>query len=654
MKKDVLENLLGAAVFLTSLVLYILTLAPGVTFTDAGELAAVAVTLGVAHPTGYPLFTLLAHLWTLLPLPFTAIYKLNLFAAVCTSAAATLFFFLALTLLRRFNNALPASEKKPEKALRKKNKAEPQSNPQSQSKSKPETLLPLEETSLLLIAFAAALSFAFARTVWAQATAIEVYSLHLIMLLLSINFFLRAVLDEEKPLHKFLLWAAVLGLSFANHLTTILLAPAMLFLYFRRCGFDTGSFKRIAWMSIPFLTGLLLYLYLPLRSAASPEFNWGAVHRSVDKFFYHVSGKQFQVWMFDGRWREQFGVFLKLYPYQLAFIGFVPMALGLWRAWRLHRDVFWFLVLLMAGCVGYAINYGIHDIDSYFLLAFIASLLLMAIGFLELSLHQMELAYAAFLIPLLSLTLNYKASDRSGETLVENYTRNLVDNLAPDALLISSQWDYCCSALWYLQKVEGYRPDVVLIEKELLRRTWYLEQLRQWVPDLTAQSAAEMEAFGKSLELFESGKPYPPTIQAEFEAMINSFIDKSIDARPVYLTQDVMQTEKGVATGLAKIPQGLALRLVRENAVPSDSAGIETRFETRFNFAPFLSVESDETNHLKVGIRQTASVGVAQCGRYAAMRGKRDEAQQFLTLALQLDAKNITARQSLNELMSKK
>ena len=68
--------------FALTLAAYLSTLAPDVTFTDSGELAAVAATLGVAHPTGYPLFTLLGHLWTLLPLPGTVIYRMNLFANI--------------------------------------------------------------------------------------------------------------------------------------------------------------------------------------------------------------------------------------------------------------------------------------------------------------------------------------------------------------------------------------------------------------------------------------------------------------------------------------------------------------------------------------------------------------------------------------------
>ena len=60
---------------------------PGIPAGDSAELIAVAATHGVAHPPGYPLYAILGGLWLLLWPHSYAAWALNLFSAVCTSAA---------------------------------------------------------------------------------------------------------------------------------------------------------------------------------------------------------------------------------------------------------------------------------------------------------------------------------------------------------------------------------------------------------------------------------------------------------------------------------------------------------------------------------------------------------------------------------------
>jgi len=82
-----------ALVLLASLavpfLLYLLTLAPTVTFEDSGELIAAAYNLGIPHEPGYPLWTMIAHLFTLLPLG-TVAYRVNLLSAVLAALTAAL------------------------------------------------------------------------------------------------------------------------------------------------------------------------------------------------------------------------------------------------------------------------------------------------------------------------------------------------------------------------------------------------------------------------------------------------------------------------------------------------------------------------------------------------------------------------------------
>jgi len=616
MKSLLKEPLVYLISFIIPLTIYSLTLAPSVAFTDSGELAAACATLGVAHPTGYPLFVILGFLWAKIPLPFSIIFKLNLFAAFCT-ALASLFFF---ELMRFLLSAIQERQSHPPKETKKK---------KAKSKSEP-TPIVLERESLVLIALSASLLFAFSRTIWAQATAVEVYSLHLVMLVLSIRLFLRFTLAKEPQTRDALIWAFVLGLGFTNHLTMILLAPAMLYFYFHRFGFTKDAFTRIAIMSVPFALGLSLYLYLPIRSSMSPDFNWGEVHRSFDKFFYHVSGKQYQIHLFNGNWEPQAKILFSLVPFELAVVGIALSLYGAVRLFQVEKPLAWFMVLLVFGSALYAVNYNVHDVDSYFLLTFLGLILLAGLGLLSLAQQRKAVALASLILPLIAIAINFNHNNKRNETLVVDYTKTMVESLEPNALLLSAQWDYFCSAFWYLQRFEGLRPDVVMIEKELLRRTWYVRAVQRQYPEIAEKCRNEMEAFLEDLEQFESGKPYNQIrIQTRWIAMLNALIEKNMNERPVYLTTDVLQTEPEVATAYKKVPQGFALRVsTQDTLLPMGDFR---------QLASFLS--ATPRTHLEEGILQTTSVQLSNAARYIQTQGNPAEAARLLTLSQKIRAR---------------
>lgn len=600
--------------FLVPFAVYCLTLAPSVTFTDSGELAAACLSLGVAHPTGYPLFVTLGHLWSLLPLPFAPIFKLNLFAAFCVALASALFFKLS-----RFVFAL----------IREKTEQDAKETKKKKSSKNAPAEFALDDDALIWLSLATSLAFAFARTIWAQATAIEVYSLHLVMLNLSLLLFLRFATAKETRLQDALVWALALGLGFGNHLTMILLAPATLYLFFHRFGFGKEAWRLIALMAIPFLVGLSIYLYLPIRSAMTPEFNWGETHRGFDKFFYHVSGKQYQIHLFNGNWQPQAKMLFSLLPFELAFVG-IPLAIyGAAKLFQRRRALGWFFSLLVLGGALYAVNYNVHDADSYFLLTFMGLILLAFVGVGFLARGRKQVAIASLLLPLVSLGLNFNHNDRRDDRLALDYAKTTAEALAPNALIISAQWDYFCSPFWYLQRFEGLRPDVIMIEKELLRRTWYARKILRDYPSATQKCRKEIEEFLEDLERFESGQPYDQIrIQTRWTAMLNALIDKNIDERPVYLTQDVLQTEPDVARAYKKIPQGFALRLSqRDERLPIGELRVES----------FLS--ATPRNHLEEGIIQTAAIQLGNAARYAYSIGNVAEAERLARLSQAIGAR---------------
>ncbi len=530
-------QIVAAAVSIAALVVYLYTMTPGVTFIDSGELATVASTLGIAHPTGYPLFTLLGWLCSKLPVAKEQIVRLNIMAAIYCAAGAFFYVLIADFMLRRISR-------------KRGNEAE---------KENGSRWMAAGGTGMLLV---------FSETYWSQALAIEVYSLHLLLVAVVLFSFLRVAfgdVGETHTEHRWLLFAFLLGLSFTNHMTTILLAPGLLYLYFATQGWNKSSWLRIVRMAGPFALALSLYLYLPFRTVQSPPVNWG-YPATLERLLWHVSGKQYRVWIYSSKEAagKQFQYFINSLPAEHAYLGLILALVGLPLLWRRDRRLFIGTVLLFVTCVFYSINYDIHDIDSYFLLAYISIALWAGCGINWVisgtSAWPGWLRRALLLLPgLVALVLNFGKVDQRNNYLVEDYTMNMFSSLQPGAVVLSYQWDYWVSASYYYQLVDGRRPDLVVIDKELLRRSWYLRQLESHYPWLIQRSRDEVNAFLREVDKFEHDLPYDPNvIQAKYVGMITSLIDKNLPDRPVYVTSEI---EREFTPGLQRVPDGLAFRL---------------------------------------------------------------------------------------------
>lgn len=527
--------------FMTGLVVvvtfgvYILTMCRSVSFIDAGELATVACVLGIAHPTGYPLFTLTAHLAQWFSFGGNQVVVLNGFSALAVAAGIGVFSRTALILGR---------------------------------------LGGVRERALVRIAAAlASLVVAFSTTVWAQSVAVEVYGLHLLLVLLTIHQLLKSYDDQARgkdQIPRSLVAAAfLLGLSFTNHLTTILLLPAAVTLYVKQYGVRRDAMARAATLLPFFLLGLSVYLYLPLRALAHPPVQWG-YPAEVERLYWHISGKQYRTWMFSGfeSASKQFSYFVEHFPSEFHWLAIAVLVYGLVRLFRAERSLFWFHVVAFVSCVAYSINYDIHDIDSYFLLAYIACGVFGFFGMIALlesvwRSRPVALKYGSLIlllaIPAVQVAAHYSSVDESDNFLTEDYVRTAFSNMEENALVLTYQWDYLVSPALYFQVVKKERPDIVVVDKELLRRSWYFIYLKNRFPWLIERSQDKVDAFLRELNKFEHDLPYEPNvIETRFVAMINDFIDKSMNERPVYVGPEI---EPEFGARLVRIPSGLMLRL---------------------------------------------------------------------------------------------
>ncbi|HMQ67847.1 MAG TPA: DUF2723 domain-containing protein [Ignavibacteria bacterium] len=545
--------------FLLPFIVYVITLAPTVTFIDSGELATVAAKLGVAHPTGYPLFTVLGRVFTLLPIG-DEIYRLNLMSAFISSAALFMFFNLMSFLL---GNKFAGGDSNADYKI-------------------------LPDDIVYNISLATVFILAFSRTFWDTANAIEVYSLHTFFLITDIYLILKACTYDAKDKNSYilkerywLLYAFVLGLSFTNHLSSIFLSVGSLYLYFAVNGFNKISFRRILVLIIPFLIGYSFYIYLFIR-ADNNVLSWGYPHNFAN-FWRHFTGKQFSIWMFSSfeNAGKQFTYFTKSYPVEFFYIPLLIAIPGMFELFKKSKKLFYFTALLFGFCVLYAINYDIYDIDSYFLLAFIVTSIWFGFGLMfilkRLKDNVKSVSIAMIFIFLIPLSQNFSKVDESKNYFVEEYTLNLFESASENAIIFSTQWDFWISSSFYQQFVKNIRPDIVVIDKELMRKTWYLHHIKLVYPEIYENSKAEFEAYSIELFKFEANpdrytKPSSETdrqdlikIQTTFLNLLNSMVDKNYESRGIYTTFEIEQekTEK-FGKDYNRVPEGLLIRLTKE------------------------------------------------------------------------------------------
>jgi len=413
--------------------LYLRTLAPTVGEADTFEMQVNAIKLGVSHGSGYPLYLLLAKLFSLLPLGGTAAFRIN-FSAAFFGVTAVLILY---AIVRRWGVGRPAC---------------------------------------WIASLAFGLSFAF----WSRATEAEVYTLHItfIGLLLLIAFW-----NIRRLSYKLYLLAFLFGLSLTNHLTTILLAPALAIAVFpavlqhlKQIPTATERWQQVGvWLFVCVLLGALglsVYLYLPIRW---PAVNHGEV-MTWDLFKHFLTGQEAQGALRLDAWYSDFSRYQIVFSKMLSVFGwqaFIAALLGLyWLAIYNRRAALVTLAVWLANAF-FALSFYVPDPDyssfllpCYFIQAiWLAVAIYGSVGCIRwLWRLQADIAFALiysiyavffalaipFTLPRVDLSNNW-AEYRLGQYILSQPLKQGAAILADSQLI---------APLYYLQVAEGVRPDL--------------------------------------------------------------------------------------------------------------------------------------------------------------------------------------------------
>ncbi|MEW6609326.1 MAG: DUF2723 domain-containing protein [bacterium] len=478
------DYLVGIGVFFFAFFVYLHTLTPTIDLHDSGDMIGASFVLGIPHPPGYPLYCLLGKLFSLIPLGNIA-YRYNLFSATSASLAVMMVYFITLKVGSR---KWEVENKKNEL---------------------------ISHLLSLIPAVIAALMLCFARVFWQQAVIAEKYTLNALFATVLIFILLKwqEVMSEDKGQKSedrsqkgqinqkskiknqksyLYLFSFILGLSFTHHLQTIFLVPAAIFLIIIiwRPNPKLLSLNSLLKMAILFfLPIIILYAYLPIRASAHPIINWGCPD-NLERFLDHITAKEYGTYFATSlpallkRIFVQHPVFFiqQFTPY-LIWLGFI----GLFFLYKQRLTIFIFLTLIILADILHSSRYGIHNIEDYYIPAYIIFSIFIGYGVtiliesLSKKLRQRILAllpYIFLLVPVISWACNHYYGNHSKNYYSYDYGMNILFPLEEKSILYI-KGDTFAFPLWYLHYVENIRKDITLIDQHSLYLDWYANQIKK-------------------------------------------------------------------------------------------------------------------------------------------------------------------------------
>jgi len=437
MNARAMEKYISLLLPITVFGVYLCTTTPVVYLGDSGEFTAAAFSLGIPHNSGYPLYSLLGKIFCMIPLGNVG-FRMNLMSV----------FFSALTVSLVY------------------------------------TII-FRITSSILSSAVAASFLAFTPLFWWQTVSAEVYPLHMFFVALMIR--LLWWWDENKEFHRLLLFVFVTGLSFGNHMQTVMLALPVL--YFIISGDKKAIFRlrHFAAISVFFILSLTLYLYLPIRTGAGAAIHWGDPD-NVERFLAHVTATAHRgAYVFSAGASE----YLSRFWESLRVVGTqygILLLLSIW-GWLKLQSVRWktFFVATIFLDLIYTVflNTIALEITPFTLPSSIILAVLLGIGINDLLIligHQNKVGpnisksvkIACCIIPLIPLISNFGLCDQSRNYTAYEHAANIF-RTAGYGSTVFLDGDNNVFPVAYGQIVEGMGEGVTLYDVHNVIFKWSLE-----------------------------------------------------------------------------------------------------------------------------------------------------------------------------------
>jgi len=434
--KIYIPSLLGMVVF----GVYLITIVPVVYVGDSGELTAAAFSLGIPHASGFPLYCLLGKVLCMIPLGNIG-FKMNLMSA----------FFSALTVCVIYG-------------------------------------IILKLTCSVLSSAAAAAFFAFTPAFWSQAVSAEVYSLHTFFVAVLIR--LLWWWDENREFRRLLVFVFITGLSFGNHMQTVMLAPPVLYVVLSGDRKALLSVRHFSLIFLCFLAALSIYLYLPVRTDAGAAIHWGDPN-NIERFLGHFTTKSYrQSYVFSAtlseyllRAGEALTIVMKQYGILLlmALWGWVRLSSARWKA-------FFAAVVFLDLVYSIFLNLISFEITPFTLPSSVVMAILLGTGLNHLLVWttgqkrigpnlRKGIGMAACMVPVIGLMANFGLCDQSRNYTAYEHAVNAFGTAGPGSTVFVDG-DNNLFPVAYGRIAEGMGEWVTLYDRHNIVFKWSPERRR--------------------------------------------------------------------------------------------------------------------------------------------------------------------------------
>ncbi len=481
---------------------------------DVGDLVTAAVVGGVAHPPGYPLFTLLGFILSHILLNLEPVTNVGLVSAF--AAIGSLFVFWNITKI-------------------------------------------FIQNKLIQVISIGALAFSY--HFWLYSEIPEVFMLNIFMSL-SLFYNILAFYKREK-FKNLSLTFLFLGLGLSNHMTILMLVPLVVLLAINKRNAIFAFRKKLLLVPLLLVVGLLPYLYIPLAASRNPVVSWDDA-KNLSNFINLVLRRDygtFSAGIFPRPAFELRSFLLKNYFESITVSLTLPVILisllGIFNIIRKERylglSLLGSIILMGPVFILYAAfpitnNFVLATVERFYLMSevmiatlFPWGLLLLYTFFVKVfskKIYAIILLSVFILIPILQFAKNYQRTNLSQLSIGNEFGTNFLRNL-PNGSLLVAEGDTKSFNTWYVRFVKKIRPDIELVE----------------IGNFAIRNDYFTPLFEKSKKEYKKDDLY-----AFFRT-----IEKISKTRPVFATTQIKLNN----TDFVWLPRGIGYQLIERKNFPS-------------------------------------------------------------------------------------